>query len=207
MKRLLHYVKHHYLVVALMMGMAIIFIFLLLNRGVTNNNEEDPFAKTPSFLTMEQEEDSTDDVPLTLMIDVKGAVRQPGIYTYTEGDRIDDAIKRAGGFTEDAEDMHVNLALKLVDEQVIYVPKIGETPVEMEQFWREAGEGESGKINLNTATIEELQTLTGIGPAKAATIVQHREEQGPYQTIDDLKNVSGIGEKSFDSLKDFITVK
>ncbi len=146
MKRLLHYVKHHYLVVALMMGMAIIFIFLLLNRGVTNNNEEDPFAKTPSFLTMEQEEDSTDDVSLTLMIDVKGAVRQPGIYTFTEGDRIDDAIKRAGGFTEDAEDMHVNLALKLVDEQVIYVPKIGETPVEMEQFWREAGRGSLEKL-------------------------------------------------------------
>ncbi|AIC94034.1 helix-hairpin-helix domain-containing protein [Shouchella lehensis] len=205
MKSLLHYVKQQYLLIVIIVGVVMMLIFFLFNRSDTKANGEDAF-ETDSFKTMDLEEDLIDDVPLVLMVDVKGAVKLPGVYTFTEGDRIDDAIKRAGGFTEDAEEIHVNLALKLLDEQVIYVPEMGEAPVEIEQYWKEAGDGESGKVNLNTATIEELQGLTGIGPAKAASIVSHREEHGPYQTIDDLKNVSGIGEKSFDSLKDFIEV-
>ncbi|KQL58034.1 MULTISPECIES: helix-hairpin-helix domain-containing protein [Bacillaceae] len=205
MKSLLHYVKQQYLPIVIIVGVVMMLIFFLFNRSDTIANGEDAFETDP-FKTMDLEDELIDDVPLVLMVDVKGAVKLPGVYTFTEGDRIDDAIKRAGGFTEDAEEIHVNLALKLLDEQVIYVPEMGEAPVEIEQHWKEEGEGESEKVNLNTATIEELQGLTGIGPAKAASIVSHREEHGPYQTIDDLKNVSGIGEKSFDSLKDFIEV-
>ncbi|RKO61011.1 helix-hairpin-helix domain-containing protein [Caldibacillus debilis] len=145
-------------------------------------------------------------------VDVKGAVKKPGVYTASRSDRVLDLIERAGGFAEDADREKINLAQKVADEMVIYVPKIGE---EMPDFsGGTAGTGANGgegggaeKVNINTADESLLQTLPGIGPAKAKAIIEYREENGPFRSAEDIKNVSGIGEKTFEKIAGHISVK
>jgi competence protein ComEA len=145
-------------------------------------------------------------------VDVKGAVKKPGVYAASRSDRVLDLIERAGGFAEDADREKINLAQKVADEMVIYVPKIGE---EMPDFsGGTAGTGANGgegggaeKVNINTADESLLQTLPGIGPAKAKAIIEYREENGPFRSAEDIKNVSGIGEKTFEKIAGHISVK
>lgn len=140
-----------------------------------------------------------------IMIDVKGAVNKPGVYEMLEGDRVYLAIEKAEGFHEQANVDVINLAALLSDEMVIFVPFIGqEHNHEMLHFSENDGEG---KINLNTASLEQLQTIPGIGPAKASAIVQYREEFGPFKEINELTNVSGIGIKTVESIRDSILVR
>lgn len=152
-----------------------------------------------------------------LMIDVKGAVRYPGVYTLEEGMRIVDAIEAAGGYTERANPTLINHAQKLQDEMVLYIPKVGEqlseeldaliAGISTSSSTGGGGVNKSGKINLNKASETELTQLPGVGPSKANAITQHRTEHGNFQTIEDLKKVTGIGEKTFEQLKDLIDVK
>ncbi|MEK4386605.1 helix-hairpin-helix domain-containing protein [Solibacillus sp. FSL W7-1464] len=149
-----------------------------------------------------------------LMVDVKGAVKYPGVYTLSEEQRVIDAVEAAGGYSDDANPVLINHAQRLQDEMVIYIPKTGEEPAEvMEQVLQASpstgsGSGSaSGKININNAMEAELTQLPGIGPSKAGAIIQHRSEHGDFQVIDDLKKVTGIGDKTFEQLKDLIEVK
>lgn len=151
---------------------------------------------------------------LPVLVDVKGAVLYPGVYELTEQDRIIDAITMAGGYADGAEPKLINHAQKLQDEMVIYIPRKGEQleediPQLIQVAGTNGGGGTSkdGKINLNQANETELTTLPGIGPAKATAIIGYRTETGRFQTIDDLKNVSGIGDKTFEQLRDLIDVK
>ncbi|MER1986075.1 MAG: helix-hairpin-helix domain-containing protein [Solibacillus sp.] len=149
---------------------------------------------------------------LPVVVDVKGAVLYPGVYELTEHERIVDAITMAGGYADGAEPKLINHAQKLQDEMVIYIPKKGEQLEEdVPQLVQVAGSSGSssagGKINLNKATEAELTTLPGVGPAKATAIIGYRNETGKFQTIEDLKNVSGIGDKTFEQLRDLIDVK
>ena len=162
----------------------------------------------------EQPTEPPNEIPQTLLVDVKGAVRYPGVYTLEEGQRIVNAIEMAGGYTEQANPSHINHAQKLQDEMVIYIPKIGEVLsesieqlIQIPQQSSSTSTSSSGKVNLNKAEESELTTLPGIGPSKAKAIIQYRIEQGTFQTIDDLKKVTGIGEKTFEQLKDLIDVK
>ena len=145
-----------------------------------------------------------------ILVDVKGAVKAPGVYSLLLDERVIDAITIAGGYTAEADSTHINHAQKLVDEMVIYVPKIGED-ISVEQVTTvsssaASGQASSGKLNLNAATEAELTTLPGIGPAKAQAILEYREQNGRFKSVDDLKNVSGIGEKTFEKLKEFIEI-
>jgi len=149
-----------------------------------------------------------------IMVDIKGAVKYPGVYTLSEEQRIVDAVEAAGGYTDDANPVLINHAQRLQDEMVIYIPKTGEEPAEvMEQVLQgspSTGSGSgstSGKININKAEEAELTQLPGIGPSKAGAIIQHRSEHGNFQVIDDLKKVTGIGDKTFEQLKGLIDVK
>ncbi|ANK63105.1 helix-hairpin-helix domain-containing protein [Loigolactobacillus backii] len=156
-------------------------------------------------------------------VDVKGAVKKPGIYVVTDNTRLFDVIRKAGGLAEDADQKQVNLAQQVSDQQIIFIPKVGEevpaelglaeqqpTPAESGSTIATTGSADgqqaTGQTNLNTATAEELQQLTGIGQKKAELIINFRTEQGGFKQIEDLKKVSGIGEKTFESLKDSITV-
>lgn len=148
-----------------------------------------------------------------IMVDVKGAVKYPGVYTLSEEQRVVDAVEAAGGYTDDANPVLINHAQRLQDEMVIYIPKTGEEPSEvMEQLQTSPANGSgsgsaNGKININKAMEAELTQLPGIGPSKAGAIIQHRSEHGNFQVIDDLKKVTGIGDKTFEQLKDLIDVK
>lgn len=154
----------------------------------------------------------SEDVPLSIIVDVQGAVKFPGVYELTEEERLIDAIQAAGGYETEADTRLINHAQKVTDEMFIYIPRIGEDPLEEPLFTTvQTGNANSGNqdglVNLNTATEAELTTLAGIGPSKAAAIIQYREEQGKFQSIEELKNVTGIGDKTFEKLQNEITVK
>ena len=167
-----------------------------------------------------------------IMVDVKGCVNAPGIYTLDEESRVIDAINMASGFTKEADSSVLNLSKKLKDEMVIVVYSYYEVSVfkqvkEVEkQVQEECVKGindlgndaciegnnsindntTNGKVSLNTASIEELMTLEGIGESKAKAIIEYREKNGLFKTIEDLLNVSGIGEGLFAKIKENITV-
>lgn len=144
-----------------------------------------------------------------LYVDVKGAVHSPGVYQVTSDMRLMDVVELAGGFLISADQSQINLALKLADQMVVYIPQIGEEAKENDDesslLSTESEEGD-GKININTADALQLQNLNGIGEKKAEKIIQYREENGSFQSTDELKNVSGIGDKTFEALKDFVIV-
>ncbi|MDE3839681.1 hypothetical protein C0966_09960 [Bacillus methanolicus] len=158
----------------------------------------------------DQEEPQKEEVAGTtqkiIMADIKGAVKTPGVYKAEEGERVIDLIDKAGGLTSDADASKVNFSMRIADEMVIYIPKIGEEAEGFSGNSTIATGGESPLVNINSADSSELETLPGIGPAKSAAIIEYREKNGPFKTIEDLKNISGIGEKTFEKLKNLITV-
>ncbi|WP_085994411.1 helix-hairpin-helix domain-containing protein [Oceanobacillus senegalensis] len=138
-----------------------------------------------------------------LVVDVKGAVTSPGVYEMEEGMRVNDVIQQAGGFTDSADTSQVNLAQKLMDEMVIIVPDLsdGTAPVSESN-----NNSNNGKVRLNYATREEIESLNGIGPSKAQAIIQYRDENGLFHSIEDLLEISGIGEKTLEQMKDSVQV-
>ncbi|AFS39947.1 helix-hairpin-helix domain-containing protein [Leuconostoc gelidum subsp. gasicomitatum] len=143
-----------------------------------------------------------------VMIDVKGAVKNPGVYDIVNSPRAQTAIAKAGGLTHEADTIKLNLAQKLSDGQMLYVPVIGEVAsnkVTVDQQGAESGQ-EMTKINLNTATAEELQTLEGVGEKKAEQIIAYREAHDGFKKLDEIKEVSGIGAKRFETMQDKITI-
>lgn len=138
-----------------------------------------------------------------ILIDIKGAVKQPGVYDVSQQPRLQAAVAKAGGLTDQAEIQTINLAQKLTDGQMVYIPTKGER---LSEPTTASSQAQKDKVNLNTATVAELQTLEGIGEKKAEQIIAYREANGGFKQISDLKAVSGIGEKRFETLKDSLTV-
>ncbi|SFD67218.1 competence protein ComEA [Bacillus sp. OV194] len=139
-------------------------------------------------------------------IDIKGAVRKPGVYEMKQGDRVIDAVNRAGGFSKKAEEKGVNLSARVKDEMLLYIPAKGEERLPVGPDAGGQDGGGTTKVNINSAAEQELETLNGIGPSKAKAIMAYREENGPFKTIEDLLNVPGIGEKSLENMKEQIEV-
>ncbi|WP_086312885.1 competence protein ComEA [Enterococcus sp. 7F3_DIV0205] len=142
-----------------------------------------------------------------IYVDIKGAVENPGMYEGTANMRVWDAVMLAGGVNEEADTKQVNFSERIADQMVIYVPKHGEEFQKTEQNngTQTSQNKETNKINLNQASETELQALPGVGQKKAQEIIRYREENGGFKTIEDLKNISGFGEKTFDKLKESIT--
>ena len=142
-----------------------------------------------------------------ITVDVKGAVKSPGIYDLPVGSRVNDAVQKAGGLTEQADSKSLNLAQKVSDEALVYVPTKGE-----EAASQQAGSGvpsstsKDKKVNLNKASLEELKQVKGLGGKRAQDIIDHREANGKFKSVDELKKVSGIGAKTIEKLKDYVTV-
>ena len=153
-----------------------------------------------------------------IVIHITGEINEPGIVTLKEGDRIIDAIKEAGGLTSLADESKINLAKKLLDEDKVYIPKIGENIesdamsddiniISNENKSQESSNVTgSGKININIASKEELKMLPGIGEATAQKIIDYREES-KFNSIEDIMKVSGIGEKKFQAIKEMIIAR
>lgn len=152
---------------------------------------------------------SSQDSPF-VMVDIKGAVQKPGVYQLPKDARVKDALAQAGGATKEADLRQLNLASKLQDEMAVYIPAVGEEIPPSSPVSSISSSGTSNDqplVNINTANTDELQTLNGIGPSKASAIVSYREENGLFQTVEDLGQVSGIGEKSLEKIKAQITVQ
>ena len=142
-----------------------------------------------------------------ITVDVKGAVKAPGIYDLPVGSRVNDAVQKAGGLTEQADSKSLNLAQKVSDEALVYVPTKGE-----EAASQQTGSGVASstskekKVNLNKASLEELKQVKGLGGKRAQDIIDHREANGKFKSVDELRKVSGIGAKTIEKLKDYVTV-
>ncbi len=145
---------------------------------------------------------------VTIMVDVAGAVVNPSVVELPEGSRVFEAVEKAGGLTAEGDTGAINQAEILSDGQKIYIP----TKQEMKDaennggFSVSSGSGKQGLININTANSAALQELPGVGPATAEKIISYRSENGKFKSIEDLKNVSGIGDKTFEKMKSKITV-
>jgi competence protein ComEA len=149
--------------------------------------------------------------PRPLRVYVSGAVAHPDVYELPYDSIVKHAIEAAGGSTGEADLDRINLARRVHDEEQIYVPRKGEeslpvSPPSGPALPSPSSQG-GGKVNINTATAEELSTLPGIGPTKAQSIIDYRTTNGPFQSIEDINKVRGIGEATFEKLKDKITVQ
>ncbi|MGA4719336.1 helix-hairpin-helix domain-containing protein [Fictibacillus nanhaiensis] len=140
------------------------------------------------------------------MVDVQGSVTRPGVYELKDGDRVLHAIQMAGGFTDGAEVRSVNQALKISDEMIVYVAEKGEKfELNPANASRNPADEKTTAININSADETVLQTLNGVGPAKAQSIISYREENGPFTSLEQLLEVRGIGEKTIEQWKDQIS--
>lgn len=165
----------------------------------SNNNKQskEVSAESESLVTEETVVDK-------VWVDIGGEVKSPKVVELDDGSRVQDAIDAAGGLTSEADITNLNRAALVNDGDKIYVPAVGD----------ESGASGStsggvsttgGKVNINTADSEELQTITGVGPATAEKIISYRESNGRFKAIEDIKNVSGIGDKTFEKMKEIIT--
>lgn len=151
--------------------------------------------------------------PAPIQVYVSGAVARPGVYALPWDSRVEQAIAAAGGSTADADLLRVNLAQRVHDEQQIYVPHKSEavTPVLPTPVPPTPSTGTSStpgqKVNINTGNAAELEALPGIGPVLAQRIIDYRQTNGPFRRPDDIKNVKGIGDATFERLRDLITVE
>jgi competence protein ComEA len=143
---------------------------------------------------------------VVLFVHILGAVTKPGLYQLHDGDRAVDAVAAAGGFTAEADRQQLNLARLVSDGEQIYVPKVGEAGAGPPGSSATGSGTIGGKVNINTASESDLETLPRVGPTMAKRIIAWRGANGRFATIEDLMSVTGIGEKTFAELKDLVTV-
>ena len=174
--------------------------------GLSNLSEQSDYVHVKSEMVENDEGSSSSEEVNAILVDVKGAVQQPGLYQLEVTARVNDAILAAGGLAKDADPKSVNLAQKLTDEAVVYVATQGEDITVLSPPVTSVSNQEPNKVNINTATEAELQTISGIGAKKAADIIAYRESNGLFKTVDDLNKVSGIGNKSLEKLRAYVTV-
>jgi competence protein ComEA len=183
------------LVVGLIAGGAVVYFTMRATPPSTPIVVSTPFPTPTPFPSS---------TPAPIRVHVSGAVRQPDVYELPPGSIVKDAIEVAGGPASDADLDGVNLAVELRDQQQVYVPRQGEVAPMVPAV--SGGEISAGSVNINTATAAELEALSGVGPKTAQTIVEYREANGPFKSIEDIMNVPGIGEGTFEKIRDEITV-
>lgn len=227
----MYILKKYYRKLLLIIIPLIIFVFCFIN---INKNDETELEIDDELFKVEKNVVEVDE---TKKINIKGAVKNPGVYSFEDGERVIDAINKSGGLLENADTSVINLSKNLFDEMVIviytsdevndmkqnniliqYVEKECECPkltndacLESENINHKDNNlnnisNSFNKISINTATSEQLQTLPGIGTSKAEAIINYRTEFGNFTNIEDIKNVSGIGDSLFEKIKDNITI-
>ena len=184
-------------------------LLILVGMGSLFSKKEESVEETTvvemTVLAEKTEVSTTQET--VIFVDIKGAVKNPGVYQMKVGDRVKDALDAAGGLTEEADSQKVNLAKRLEDQMVIVVAKVGEEAEEIPAGATSKEEAKEGKVNINTATVEELKTLKGVGEKKAEAIIEYRKKNGSFQTKEDLMKVRGIGKKLFESFQERIVTQ
>ena len=184
-------------------------ILLLVGAGGLFSKKEEAveeLAVVETTVLAEKTEVSTTQETV-IFVDIKGAVKNPGVYQMKAGDRVKDALDAAGGLTDEADSQKVNLAQRVEDQMVIIVPKVGEEATEIPTGATSKEASKEGKVNINTATVEELKTLKGVGEKKAEAIIEYRKKNGSFKTKEDLMKVRGIGKKLFESFQERIVTQ
>ena len=200
-------------VLSIISGVLAVIVIILVGRGMMASPTKEKVMVTNAVNTTRVEETTTM-IPQNCYVDIKGEVLRPGVYEFSCESRIQEVIKKAGGFTEEADEIKINLAQKISDQMQIIVPNLNSkqeggvtegnsekgnlsntTPSNLKQ----------GTVNINTATLEELQTIKGIGKKKAEAILQYRKEHGAFRTKEDLLQVKGIGKKALEAIESQVT--
>jgi len=185
-------------------GLAVVLIialFIMTAVGIKLSSKENEINYTNDE-NIEEKVEEVNNSPEYIFVDIDGAVKNPGVYQFNEGDRINDAIIKAGGLRETAFTKNLNKARKLIDGEKIYILEQGETSDILHLYNNE----NEGKININNASKEILMSLSGIGEVYAGRIIEYRNKQ-QFTAIEEIKNIEGIGDKTFDEIKDSITVE
>ena len=182
----------------------IIVIMILAGLGFykSNNSDDEVDQNLLQFANTNIEETANN--PKEIYVHIDGEVINPGLYKLTTNDRVNDLLVIAGGATDKASLKDINLAKRLEDEMKIYIPSKDEN-LSNEVSDQSGISSSSGKVNINTATRDELKTLPGIGDSRADEIIRYRENTG-FSKIEDIKNISGIGDKTYEKLKELISV-
>ncbi|MDR2276442.1 MAG: helix-hairpin-helix domain-containing protein [Vagococcus sp.] len=205
-----HVTKEKIIITVVILVISIIGLKLFLSKNAAKVSQVEEVVLTDTTDLIAETEKENNDV-VKMYVDIKGAVKLPGMYEVTSDMRVLNVIDMAGGLKETADDSQVNFSQRIEDQMVIYIPVEGEELSETviagtNSNTANISKDEEGKINLNQATKEELMTLSGVGEKKAEKIIEYREENGSFKTIEDLKNVNGFGEKSFESLEKYISI-
>ena len=206
--------EYKIIVICAVLGLALGAFFLLKPTSQTSVKETNLQAEVAAVskdsssekeIKKEEKEESPEQDLIT--VDVKGAVKSPGIYDLPVGSRVHDAVQKAGGLTEEADSKSLNLAQKVSDEALVYVPTKGEEAASQQAASETTpSTSKEKKVNLNKASLEELKQVKGLGGKRAQDIIDHREANGKFKSVDELKKVSGIGAKTIEKLKDYVTV-
>ena len=196
-------------VLSIIGGVLAVIVIILVGRGMMASPTKEKVMVTNAVNTTRVEETTTI-MPQNCYVDIKGEVLRPGVYEFSCESRMQDVIKKAGGFTEEADETKINLAQKITDQMQIIVPNLhskqegGVTEGNSEKGNSSnstPSNSKQGTVNINTATLEELQTIKGIGKKKAEAILQYRKEHGAFRTKEDLLQVKGIGKKALEAIE------
>ena len=194
-------------------GVLAVIVIILVGRVMMASSTKEKVMVTNAVNTTRVEETTTM-MPQNCYVDIKGEVLRPGVYEFSCESRIQEVIKKAGGFTEEADETKINLAQKITDQMQMIVPNVnskqegGVTEGNSEKGNTSnmtPSNSKQGTVNINTATLEELQTIKGIGKKKAEAILQYRKEHGPFRTKEDLLQVKGIGKKALEAIESQVT--
>ena len=206
--------EYKIIVICAVLGLALGAFFLLKPTSQTSVKETNLQAEVAAVSkdsssekeVKKEEKDESPEQDL-ITVDVKGAVKSPGIYDLPVDSRVHDAVQKAGGLTEEADSKSLNLAQKVSDEALVYVPTKGEEAVSQQTAsGTTSSTSKEKKVNLNKASLEELKQVKGLGGKRAQDIIDHREANGKFKSVAELKKVSGIGAKTIEKLKDYVTV-
>ena len=200
-------------VLSIIGGVLAVIVIILVGRVMMASPTKEKVMVTNAVNTTRVEETTTM-IPQNCYVDIKGEVLRPGVYEFSCESRIQEVIKKAGGFTEEADETKINLAQKITDQMQMIVPNVnskqegGVTEGNSEKGNSSnttPSNSKQGTVNINTATLEELQTIKGIGKKKAEAILQYRKEHGPFRTKEDLLEVKGIGKKALEAIESQVT--
>ncbi|EGP66097.1 comEA protein [Streptococcus sp. oral taxon 056 str. F0418] len=216
-ENVLEKIKQYKLALVIALIGLVIAGFMILQREQKQENNIQQLMEQTSYSSssttekskQRSESDQGDKNEGMVTVDVKGAVKKPGVYQLKSSSRVHDALVKAGGMTDEADLKSINQAQKLVDEAVVYVAKVGENVVDVTtntSTSNATSQAKAGLVNLNTATEADFQTISGIGQKRAQDIIAYREANGKFKSVDDLKNVTGIGAKTLEKLKEYVTV-
>lgn len=196
-------------VLSIIGGVLAVIVIILVGRGMMASSTKEKVMITNAVNTTRVEEITTM-MPQNCYVDIKGEVLHPGVYEFSCESRVQEVIKKAGGFTEEADETKINLAQKITDQMQMIVPNLhskqegGVTEGNSEKGNSSnstPSNSKQGTVNINTATLEELQTIKGIGKKKAEAILQYRKEHGAFRTKEDLLQVKGIGKKALEAIE------